>query len=268
MINFSDINSSELFFGDVVGVDKNDKKGLGIKVKIFSVFDEIPTEYIPYAYPLYMDNITYDLPYIGERVYIKFLDNDRMKPMWYRKHTTINSEFIEDQDYESGSILYSKDLSKYDLDGYVLLKYDKTNGFVFELKRNDNISHVILRNDNSILLKNGGSKQRLHLSDTNISIGSENQSQQPCVVGNDNKEALERLNTAIDELFKLNKELLDVVAKSSSASPYTKHLSVPIKKLGLDLEKLSKKHYDSNDEFFPQTLSKVVTIDKTNENEG
>lgn len=259
------INNFEDYFGEVVEIDESTQH-CRIRVKVHSIFDDIPTEYLPWSIPLFMDNSTYDLPYIGEIIHVKFENNDKYHPRWYRKHTKKYITPLEDSDYKQSSIIFEKDLSKFDMDGYLSVYYSKTDGLKLELKRNDNTSNFIIGNGNDISINNGNSKQSIHIADDNISIGSLKRSQQPAVVGDDNKTALEMLNGTVKELFELHKEMCTILSKSASSSPYTKHLTVPFRNLGEKLESKMKMLYNDNDNFFPETLSAVVTIDKTNEN--
>lgn len=262
--NLDKINKAEKYYGEVVDVDTTHKQ-LRIKVKVKTVFDDIPTEYIPWAVPKYIDSNAYDLPFIGELVFVTFIDNDIYFPEWFRRHNTESITEVPDEDYSSSSIVFEKDLSQFDLDGHLSINYTETNGLRIELQRNDNKSNITISNDNTVYIENKDSGQVLHVAEDNISIGSMDRSQQPGVVGDDNKQALDFLNEMVNDLFDLNKTLLDLVSAAASASPYTKHLSIPIKTVAQQLKTLSELRYNNNKTFFPETLSQVVTIDKTNE---
>lgn len=264
MINFDKINQYEKYFGEVVEVDST-KKSARIKVKVVTIFDEIPTEYIPYAYPKDLNSSELDLPHVGELVWVEFRNSDIMFPLWYKTRKDTNISNISDDDWVSATILKEKDLSKYGLDGLFSVRYTKTDGLILDLKRNDNTSTFVIRNDNTVLLKNGDTKHIIHLAKDNISLGSENKSEQPAVVGNDNHEALKKLNNEILDLANLMKENLDVMSKLSGSSPYTKHLQVGFRKYGEVVKQKIEQIHKINDNFFPETLSKKVTIDKTNE---
>jgi hypothetical protein len=112
-------------------------------------------------------------------------------------------------------------------------------------------------------MKNGNSGKIIHLSEDGISIGSENQSQQPAVVGNDNQTALEMLNDTIKDMSDLMQKHLNILSIAADSSPYTKHLKMPLTNHKNELKaKIDSLHAD-NDAFFPETKSTFITVDKT-----
>lgn len=257
---FDDITDKESYWGEVVSVD-DDKFASRVKVRVITVFDEIPTEVIPWAMPRYIDDRSHDLPYLGEIVQVKFMNDDINFPQWYRMRKS--SDKISKEDYPSSSTIFEKDLSKYSLDGGLSVRYTKSEGLVLELKRNDKISLITIRNDNSIILTNGNTKRSIHISNESLSLGSENKSQQPSVVGDDNHKALQKLNKTIKDLSEEMEKNLKLVGVAASASPYTRHLASPLKKYGLSVKKLIAQLYQDNEDFFPETKSTISTIDKT-----
>lgn len=257
---FDDITDKESYWGEVLSVD-DPKFASRIKVKVITVFDEIPVDVIPWAMPRYIDGRSHDLPYVGEIVQVKFMNDDVNFPQWYRMRK--NSENITKEDYPTSSTIIEKNLSKYGLDGYLSIRYRLSEGLALELTRNDKKSLIVIRNDNSIILTNGNTKKSIHISNNSLSLGSENKSQQPSVVGDDNHKALQKLNTTIKELSEEMEKNLKLVATAASASPYTKHLTSPIKKYASSVKSLIAKLYQANEDFFPETKSTISTIDKT-----
>lgn len=257
---FGNIQNAEEYWGEVVSIS-DPKKATRIKVKVVSVFDNIPDESIPWAMPRYIDGSSHDLPALGDIVYVKFMNNDINFPTWYRIRKT--TENLSDEDYESGIVVTEKDLSKFGLDGSVSIRYTQTEGLVLELTRNDNTSTVIIRNDNSIFMKNDNTGKCIHISNDSLSLGSENASQQPSVVGDDNHEALKKLNNTIKSLSSLMKQQLTLIGTIAGTSPYTRHLKAPIKLYGNQVQQLIDQLHSQNANFFPETLSTISTIDKT-----
>lgn len=257
---FDDITDKESYWGEVVSVD-DDKFASRIKVRVITVFDNIPVEIIPWAMPRYIDGRSHDLPYIGEIVQVKFMNDDINFPQWYRMRKMTDT--ISKDDYPSSVVISEKDLSKYNLDGSLSVRYTKSEGLVIELKRNNKISLVTVRNDNSVILTNGNTKRSIHISNESVSIGSENKSQQPSVVGDDNMKALQMINDTIKSMSEEMDKNLKLVSTAASASPYTKHLTSPLKKYASSIKSLIQKLHKQNEDFFPETKSTISTIDKT-----
>lgn len=261
-IDYNKINSVEKYYGKVVEID-NKMRVSRIKVRVKTVFDDIPTEYIPWAMPRYLDGAESDMPAIGDIVPVKFLDNDLMYPMWYRFKVNKNLSEISDEDYPSSTIIKEKDLSKYGLDGKLSIRYTKTDGVIIQLDRNDKSSTISILNDNTILATNGNSGQSLHLANDNISIGSKDKSQQPAVVGDDNLKAFQMLNDTIKDMASTMETSLQKLSTLAGSSPYTKHLQLPFKTYAKNIKEKVEKLHKQNGDFFPETKSKCVTIDKT-----
>lgn len=261
-VDYNKLNSTEKYFGEVVEID-NSTRNSRVRVRVKTVFDEIPAEYIPWAMPKYLDGGESDMPAVGDIVNVSFIDNDIMYPMWYRFRANSQISAISDEDYPSSVILKEKDLSKYGLDGHLSVRYTQTDGVIIDLKRNDSVSSIAVRNDNTVAVTNGASGQVLHLASDNISIGREDKSQQPAVVGDDNLKALEMLNDTIKELSALMKTNLNKLSAVAGMSPYTKALELPFKLYAAEVEAKINALHQQNDSFFPETQSTVVTVDKT-----
>lgn len=257
---FDEIIDEESYWGEVVQID-DPKRSSRVRVKVKTVYDQIPVESMPWAIPRYLDGQSHDLPAIGDTVYIKFLNNDINFPTWYR--IRMKDDLLSDDDYTSASVIIQKDLSKYDLDGSMSVRYTKSEGLLLELERDGNKSTIVIRNDNTVLLQNGQTGRIVHISNESISIGSETKSQQPSVVGDDNVKALNKLNDTIDQLVKMMTKNLNLLSKVARSSPYTMLLSSPLTKYAKEIELKIKQLHTENNKFFPETLSKISTIDKT-----
>jgi hypothetical protein len=256
---FDKILDAESYWGEVISTD-DPTKASKVKVKIKTIYDELPDEHIPWALPRYLDGHSHDLPAVGDIVQIKFINNDIYYPTWYRIRK--QSENLSNEDYQSASVLIEKNLDKYNLDGELSVRYTQSEGLLLELTRDGNTSQVIIRNDNTILLKNGNTEKIIHISNESISIGSETKSQQPAVVGNDNHKAFDMVNDTIKSLSKLMDKHLDQLSKIAKSNPYTSLLSPPLKiykqEVKMEIDKLHK----NNADFFPETKSQIATIDK------
>jgi hypothetical protein len=256
---FDSITDKESYWGEVVSVD-DPKMASRVRIRVETIYDEIPVESIPWAIPRYADSAAHDLPAIGEIVQVKFLNDDIYFPTWYRIRSTTDK--LSKDDYSSATVITEKDLSKYDLDGKLGLRWTKSEGLVIELLRNDKLSTVIIRNDNSIFMKNGNTEKCIHISNESISFGTETKSQQPSVVGDDTVTALKKLNQEIKDLSKEMNTGLSAIATAATSSPYTAHLTSPIKLYAKKVTSIVDAAFSDNDEWFPEVLSKCSTIDK------
>lgn len=257
---FDKIKDVESYYGEVVDID-DDQMASRIRVRVKTVYDEIPVEYIPWAIPRYLDGQSHDLPALGDRVQVKFLNSDKYYPMWYRVRG--KSESLSLNDYKSGSIIFEKDLSKYDLDGRIAIRWTESEGMVLQVLRDDNDSTITIRNDNTIVLTNGQTTRSIHLSNETIVLGSEDEGQQPATVGDDNVLAHQMINDMVKTLSEIMDKNLGILSKTAQANPYTAPLAPIFKSYGKEVKAQIKNIHKTNDDFFPETLSEVVTIDKT-----
>lgn len=259
-MNLNLINGLEEYWGEVV--DTTDPLQAGrVKIKIVTVFDEIETEFIPWATPKYVSSDTFEKPYLGEIVQVTFNHGDIMMPQWFRIRKADAS--IPAEDYESLTILKDKNLANYGVDGHLNIQYSQSEGLSMSLARDGNTSEVVIRNDNSILITNGSTQNKIHLSNSGISIGSEETSQQPAVVGDDNMKALQMLNDTILDMATLMSDHLNKLSIAAGTSPYTKHLQVVFGNYEKELVNKIQSYHDENDSFFPETKSTFITLDKT-----
>lgn len=257
---FDEITDKESYYGEVVGVD-DDKMASRIKVRVKSVFDKIPVENIPWAIPRYLDGNSHDLPAKGDIVQVKFMNSDRYFPTWYRVRG--KSQSLSKDDYKSGSVIFEKELDKYGLDGRIAIRWTESEGMVLQVLRDDNNSNITIRNDNTVVLTNGNTERSIHLSNDTIVLGSEDEGQQPATVGDDNVSAHEKLNDMVKSLSEIMQTNLDILSQTAQSNPYTSPLAPAFKQYGQQVKQQIKQIHKTNDEFFPETLSEVVTIDKT-----
>lgn len=260
MAIFEKIKDIESYYGEVVDVT-DDKMASRIKVRVKTVFDQIPVEVIPWAIPRYLDGQSHDLPAIGDTVQVKFLNNDKYYPMWYRVRGKSTS--LSESDYVSGSVVFEKELDRYGLDGRIAVRWTESEGMVLQVLRSDNDSTITIRNDNTIVLTNGQTQRSIHLSNDTIVLGSEDEGQQPATVGDDNVTAHEMINDMVKTLSQIMDTNLTLLSTTAQGNPYTSPLAPIFKAYGQQVKQQINQLHKANDTFFPETLSKVVTIDKT-----
>lgn len=140
------------YTGNYIGrvVDNNDPKKEGrIKVSVFSLFDNLESENIPWAYP--STNITggsysgggfLSIPKIGSTVRVQFEKGNIYKPYWYFQEGVSDhlKRKLSDEFYlEAHSLIYDQETNTY-------LYKTKEDGFVFK------------NAENSIIIKEGSVK--------------------------------------------------------------------------------------------------------------
>lgn len=240
-------------------VNTNDPKKLGrIKVAIEGLYDNIDEEFIPFALPIGNTNRTYDLP--PKDSYIFVLYEDKYSPYWFTI-TSGSAINIDDENYNSGAILFHKKLEDYNSKGEIKIQFSESNGFQINYTYGDANNELNLRSDNSISLTNNNSKKKIHISNESISLGSETKSNESAVLGEQNEEVLNKINNARNKITEDIISGLSEIQISAGSSPYTSNLVAPITKL------INKLTIDENnlktdiENFIPKTKSNIVSLD-------
>lgn len=256
--NWDLINQSkEIYFGQVVSISDPLKTGK-IRVRVIGVYDNIPEEHLPWALPEDYSDDTHSLPPIGSTVFIKFINNDIYYPVWYQiRGKEVN---LDDDDYQSGEILVQKDLSKYQDSGKLIIRYLKSSGLELVLGDNDD-STIIIRKDNTVYLQNGKTGDVIHISDKGISLGSQDESQQSGVLGENNQDSLNDLNDFINAIANTLSTGLTGISTVAASNPYTAPLAAPLNQLKAQVETIKAQYYQPNKSGFAKTLSKKITLD-------
>lgn len=250
------------YYGKVI--ENKDPKGIGrVKVRINGIYDDIEDDIIPFALPKNISFNRLDPPPIGSEVQIEFIEGEIMCPMWFvfngKKSTDMG---IDDDEYTKSSVLLYKDLSEYSNEGIVKILFTEKEGLVLEYKKDDNISQINLRKDNSLFFKNSNFGKVIHISNESISLGSENKSKEPSVLGDTNNEALDYTNDTIKELSEIIESKTNSLFKVCMASSILRPLAPSFKTLETELKtKISSIAFKRNKNFYPKTKSKIVSLD-------
>ncbi len=246
-------------------IDNDDPKKIGrLKVRVNGFYDDVDEAMIPWALPKNVAFNRLDPPPIGTDVQIAFIEGEIMCPIWYAYNGKSSTDMgIEDSDYVTSGVLLYKDLKNdYQGDGKIRVMYTDTKGLEMELTKGDKVSYFNLRADNSVYIKNGKFDKVIHLAEKSISLGTEDASKEPAVLGDTNHQALDHTNDTIKDFSKLIEEHAQSVYSICMGSSILKPLAVPHLQLKIKLaSQISGTKYERNKNYYPTTKSKIVTLD-------
>jgi len=258
---FQDDLSTSNWLGKVVDNQDPDFDGK-IKVRVFGKFDDILDEDLPWARPL---NRTtggsasgsgfHSVPKVDSVVGISFDNGDLYEPEYfYSQHVSdeLKAE-IEGSYNNAHSLIYDTEASP----GPIKIFFTEEVGLMLEY----NGSQVNIRPDNTVFIQHSGGKI-IHVQSDSISIGKENESDEPAVLGDKNVDALNALADQINNLaiamqayataqasvcgaiFPLAPLSAALTALGTAAQPVITQIAAPIKATTI-----------------PRTRSSSVTID-------
>lgn len=262
---FKDITLGTIWIGEVIKTD--DPLTLGrVKVKIFGKFDELEDEVIPWSIPYnQLSTGTMVIPKVGDIVNVFFENGDENIPFYFSTIKTNDDAIAElEGDYPKvWSIVYDKRMGE-DGEGSagtertLEIFYTETQGLI--VRKNNSI--IQIRNeDESIFIQNGKTEKLIHISDSGISLGSEGTSDEPAVLGDKNKAALEALSKQIDTLSTNIIAFCSTQSAASSAVPFTVGLVPGYTKLTADATAIKAELVKIGQVEIPQTRSSTVTLD-------
>ena len=200
------------YVGKVVDIEDPIKIGR-VKVEVFGFWEGLDVALIPWATPL--QSITagsdtgggfYSVPKLNSIVNVKF-DNGNTYCPQYTCIQRISDELKEEisASYENAhSVIYDTESQP----GPVKIFFTEEKGLMLDY----NGSQVNIRNDNTIYIEHKGGKV-IHVQDNHISIGKENESDEPATLGEKNVTALDALATEIVNLC----VLLETYAKTQTS---------------------------------------------------
>lgn len=250
------------YYGKVI--DNDDPKGIGrIKVRVNGFYDDIQDDIIPYAIPKNVSFNRLDPPPIGSEVQIEFIEGEIMCPVWY----VFNGKKAEDmgikQDqYTKSAVLLYKNLEDYENSGIVKVLFTEKDGLVLEYEKDDNISQINLRKDNTVYFKNSNFDKVVHISNESISLGTEDRSAEPAVLGDKNNEALDHTNDTIKEFATILESNLKTLFTVCNASAILRPLVPSIKLMETQLKaQIITAAFERNEKFYPTTKSEIVSLD-------
>jgi hypothetical protein len=241
------------YFGIVEDIKDPEKRGR-IKVRVFVKYDNLELNFIPWSNPDFgfvggdsSGGGNFALPKIGTIVFVYFLNDDFYHPIWKGIPVPSTSliEFIG-TDYENAvSLFYDKELEC----GSLMIP---SRGILNFYKK----ASILIRKDSTIILKT--EKQTLHINN-GISLGSEDKSNEPSVLGNKNVDVLEDIVGLLSELVNLLKNYGTKQSVSAGANFITSSL-VPNLTALLTSSLLLEPKIEILKTKIPKTKSKNVTL--------
>lgn len=253
---FEDDLKTTRWLGEVVDVNDNTYTGK-IKVKVYGKFDDLSTDDIPWAYPY--NNVLggdasgggfYAVPKKGSVVNIIFDNGNIYHPMYfsnYRVHDSLKSE-IESNQENFYSLLY-------DTDEKIKITYDKKNGLML----NFNESKINIRPDNSIYIDSTG--RVFHVTKNGISLGQEDASNEPAVLGDKNVDALTEIHDRINDICTYINSYAAAQASVVGSVVILAPLAAALAKLAADNAIVTAQLPILANMTIPATKSKKVTLD-------
>jgi hypothetical protein len=258
---FQDDLKTSNWLGKVIDNQDPDFEGK-IKVRIFGKFDDVLDEDLPWARPLNMvtggsstGSGFHSVPKVDSVVGISFDNGDMYEPEYFY-HQHISDELkaeIEGSYTNAHSIIYDTEAQP----GPIKIFFTEETGLMLDY----NGSQINIRPDNTVFIQHSGGKV-IHVQQDSISIGKENESDEPAVLGNKNVDALNALADQINNLaiavqtyataqatvcgaiFPLAPLSAALTALGTAAQPVITQIAAPIKAATI-----------------PQTRSSSVSID-------
>lgn len=197
--SYKDDLLSTTWIGEVVDIE--DPLLIGrIKVNVYGKFDTIPIEDIPWAYP--GNNNTggsssgggfFSVPKLGSIVSVKFDNGNLYHPEYFfnQKISEETKAEIEGSYQNAHSIIYDTESNP----GPIKLFFTEEKGLMLDY----NDSQINIRPDNTVYIEHANGKV-VHIQKEKISLGKENESDEPAVLGDKNVDALNALADQINNL--------------------------------------------------------------------
>lgn len=159
-----------------------------VKVTAPGLFSEEDKDLLPTVMPFFgLHANTYSEPKLDDEVWVLNFDDNSLQLFWFRKddRTEHNSEIEGEENVE---VLCNREAGT----GYAMIYFSDGTGWMF---RNGS-SLMNIRADGTIIL-NANGNMMLHVTDSGISLGSENQSAHPGCFGDETQKALQMISSCL-----------------------------------------------------------------------
>lgn len=246
------------YLGEVIDISDPNKLGR-IKVRVRGVYDTLTDDLIPFALPRYTNQNVHDLPSVGSEVSVVFLNNDIHIPTWFSGGHYTNEYEVSDSDYESAIILAHKDLSKFGSDGTVSIRFEDSQGINISLEKDNGSCNILIGSDGTVKIISGD--RTLHVLNDMISLGQENSSTEPAVLGDTNESLLNELNDQDKTIADFLISFLTNLSASATPNPYTTAIGAVATKSIAELNAQFTPSYSSVRGNIPSTKSTKTTLD-------
>jgi hypothetical protein len=245
----------EIFKGKIIKISSEEYSGI-IKCRIDGLYNSdtmgnIDDDDLPNLYPMYSPNQnSFYTPKLNDEVFVVLDRGNKYSGLWFAKSKL--SQYLLDKlkdDYEGFKSIVIDDEEKLEIyysrkDG-VILKLDKS---VINLKNNE----ITATNEN----------RTLHIKDDMISLGKLNVSDEPCVLGNKNVDALNFISdeaiTLANSVFIFCETQKAVTKSIAYLAPLNAAYEPLALKSKLVIDKISNVMKGQR---IPETLSKKTSLD-------
>lgn len=233
---------------------------------------QIDDDKLPWAYasPIMMN--MFDAPIVGD-----FVELDMSKGIYDMRWSHLDSrseiaqQLLQEENSKVKIVVYDK-TNRYDEsaedDNVFGIWWSPEKGWNIEYNK----SKIEIRKDKSIFLHCNSDTERfgtVHLTaDGKISLGSEDKSAQPAVLGNSNQEELELIHDTLKNLVDNLDKLMQELSSTAMSNPYTSPLGPIFKKHATDVKQPFYQDLQKCVDKLPALLSAIVTVDEGTEDDG
>lgn len=205
------------WIGEVVDIEDPKEEGR-IKVKVFGKFDGLETEHIPWARSRI--NIGggstsgsgyHSVPKLGSTAAVVFTNGNIYEPEWYTlQHISdeLKEEITGDNYLNAHSLIYDTEI-----EGSLKLFYTTEVGLMIDF----NESQVNIRPDQSVFITFASGKV-VHVLQDSISLGSEDKSAEPALLGDKSEDLYNDIITALNNLS-TNLTTISAAMKTAGLAP-------------------------------------------------
>jgi uncharacterized protein involved in type VI secretion and phage assembly len=294
-ISSRDFISDNLVGTNWVGVieDVNDPLFEGrCRIRVFGKFDLresledpqssflIPTDKLPWARPgnFYSGGSnsgsgTFSVPKLGSFVKVTFENGNIYSPVYYENIYTSDEVKAEvENSYQNSHVLIydttfgltgggNEEVTNDRSGEGIKVFFTEEKGLVFDYATTEGSSIINIRPDNTIYIEHAGGKI-IHIQSDKISIGKENESDEPAVLGEKNVDALTALADQIKALSQSIQTFAIQQAAVASSTFLLSPLAAALTQLGTDQAPIiSQIEAPIKSTTIPQTRSSTISID-------
>lgn len=226
----------ELRMGKIIDVADPDKQGR-VKVEIYGYFDGCSKDEIPWSHILFRNHSGYHRTFKEDEIVYVLLNKENIYEYYHLDISAQNDALKEilDDSYENTEVIICREGTDANDNRVVQFFYSDSQGIIECFGD----CWIKITPEKHIQLITPYEHRTIDINEKSISLGSETESAEPGVLGDQNEDALNK----ILNMFK-------AIEKASNSNPYTKPISVALKPLIKPLE-----------DQIPKTKSEHITLD-------